>query len=624
MANFTPNAPRSPSPGGSPAPRGNGQGLPGGEGDEPIEETITNTGADMNPLPAEPVPGPAVPDVTMPAPLPAPNVAAINTVTPKRRGASISAKMIVTTTLLLGVIVALFGALSVINTQTIIDDASRQKIELFEKSLGQSAIGQVRALGMSSVPLFNDSKEIDMQNAVNALAQSRNVDYAYFVYANGNVAAHSDINTYPPASADTVREYKPIADPLWPDIQKKKRTVLPPDAKNWLRTKDGKTAVFATPVFSEGVSVDGTPLGEDKGTLVVAYTLRFIEEQTAQAKIDKKNAFNKAWIRTAGIGAIFILAGLLLAIFQAMRISKPVKALAYRANQIARGDLDTRVEVTSSDEIGVLGESFNFMADQLVVLLRQTAEKATMEKELEVARTIQETLVPQEDTVDRGHIKLAGYFQPASQCGGDWWTWHELNDGRILVVIGDVTGHGVPSAMITAAAKAACDTVRAMTNDRITVTLLLEIMNRAIFESAKRKFVMTCFASIIDPKTKKISFGNAGHNFPYLYRVVNGRGEFGCLMTRGNRLGDMMESKYVEQTMDLMANDVLVWYTDGIVECENDRGEEYGEKRFRASIRRAAAEDPGQLRDTVVKASMQFFGETPRKDDITMVVARVA
>ena len=288
MANFTPNAPRSPSPGG-PQGRGNGQGLPGSDGgDEPIEETITNTGADMNPLPAEPVPGPAVPDVTMPAPVAAPNVAAINTVTPKRRGASISAKMIVTTTLLLVVIVALFGALSVINTQTIIDDASRQKIALFEKSLGESAVGQVRALGMSAVPLFNDSKEIDMQNAVNALAQSRGVAYAYFVYANGNVAAHSDVNAFPPASADTVREYKPVNDPLWPDIEKKKRTVLPTDAKNWLRTKDGKTAVFATMVFSGGVSVDGTPLGEDKGTLVVAYTLRFIEEQTAQAKIDKR------------------------------------------------------------------------------------------------------------------------------------------------------------------------------------------------------------------------------------------------------------------------------------------------------------------------------------------------
>jgi sigma-B regulation protein RsbU (phosphoserine phosphatase) len=112
--------------------------------------------------------------------------------------------------------------------------------------------------------------------------------------------------------------------------------------------------------------------------------------------------------------------------------------------------------------------------------------------------------------------------------------------------------------MITAAAKASCDTVRAMTNDTLTVTYLLEILNRAIYESAKRKFVMTCFASVIDPKTRTITYANAGHNFPYLYREVNGKGEFGILMTRGNRLGDMVESKYTAKQMDLQKGDILV------------------------------------------------------------------
>ena len=138
--------------------------------------------------------------------------------------------------------------------------------------------------------------------------------------------------------------------------------------------------------------------------------------------------------------------GTLLSILQGLRISKPIKLLAWRADQIARGDLETRVEVSSTDEIGLLGENFNYMADRLLILMRETAEKATLEKELEVARTIQETLVPPPDLVVRPFINLAGYFMPASQCGGDWWTVHDLPDGRVLEVIGDVTGHGVPSA----------------------------------------------------------------------------------------------------------------------------------------------------------------------------------
>jgi serine phosphatase RsbU (regulator of sigma subunit) len=178
--------------------------------------------------------------------------------------------------------------------------------------------------------------------------------------------------------------------------------------------------------------------------------------------------------------------------------------------------------------------------------------------------------------------------------------------------------------MITAAAKAACDVARSQYGDNVTVTKLLEIMNYAIYESAKRKFVMTCFASIIDTKKRTITYANAGHNFPYLYRVgEDGKGEFGSLMIRGNRLGDLKESKYEEKTTELIPGDILVWYTDGIVECENGAGEEYGEKRFRASVRRAAALDAGEIRDAVVTDAGAFFGETLRKDDITLVIGKV-
>src|SRR4029453_2324771 len=109
---------------------------------------------------------------------------------------------------------------------------------------------------------------------------------------------------------------------------------------------------------------------------------------------------------------------------------------------------------------------------------------------------------------------------------------------------------------------------------RLTVSQLLALMNHAIFESAKRKFVMTCFASIIDPKAHTITYANAGHNFPYLFRHgVGEANEFQVLMSRGNRLGDLEESTYAEKSHPLQAGDVLVWYTDGIVECENERGE---------------------------------------------------
>jgi serine phosphatase RsbU (regulator of sigma subunit) len=155
------------------------------------------------------------------------------------------------------------------------------------------------------------------------------------------------------------------------------------------------------------------------------------------------------------------------------------------------------------------------------------------------------------------------------------------------------------------------------------VTRLLEIMNHAIWQSAQRRFVMTCFASIVDPQSRTITYANAGHNFPYLFRAGDGKGEFGSLMIRGNRLGDDPASRYEAKTTELVPGDVLVWYTDGIVECENEAGEEYGEKRFRASVRRAAALDATDMRDAIVGEAAAYFGAAPRKDDITMVVGRI-
>ena len=353
----------------------------------------------------------------------------------------------------------------------------------------------------------------------------------------------------------------------------------------------------------------------------------------------------RAALYTAGVGALFTLIGLVLAILQGLSITRPIKQLAYRADQIARGDLRTRVEVKGTDEIGVLGTNFNFMAVQIKLLLEQTAEKARIEQEIEVARAIQETLVPASEPVRHGTLEFAGFYEPAEQTGGDWWTWHELANGKTLIVIGDVTGHGIGSAMITAAAKAACDVARYVHGDDVTVTRVLELMNQAIFEAAKRRFVMTCFASIIDTKARTITFANAAHNFPYLFRAggpgqgwldanpgqasSSGRAEprqseFGSLMIRGNRLGDDPASTYEAKTTELRAGDVIVWYTDGIVECEGTSGEEYGEKRFRASVKRSSALSAGEMRDAISADAHSFFKDRPRKDDITLIVGRMS
>ncbi|HEY0192604.1 MAG TPA: SpoIIE family protein phosphatase [Kofleriaceae bacterium] len=560
--------------------------------------------------------------------------------------------MILTTTLLIVVTVVGSGVLNVMNIRRAFDESTKENIEVFRA--GREASGEF------GTPLFARAVEqllIDRGRDADILSLVQQTvaqdtkdgpngkkDYglklAYVLDPNQKMVASCFEDAKLDCRPGNHDPVGPAFGQLTVDTWKQALAAWKAAAADKARKGDAlikfdtsgaggdRYRVFAFPVFT-GVpptaagAIAAEPSDQRLGYVVVGYDLAPIDWFSQEAAEQKATASTRAALNTGAVGALFALIGTVLAILQGLSISRPIKQLAWRADQIARGDLTARVEITSADEIGLLGTNFNFMADQIAILLEQTAEKARIEQELEVAKTIQDTLVPSPEPVDHGVLQFAGFYQPAAQTGGDWWTWHDLVGGKVLLVVGDVTGHGVPSAMITAAAKAACDVSRYVYRDDVTVTGLLEIMNHAIYESGQRKFVMTCFASIIDPATRTITYANAGHNFPYLFRSSEGRGEFGSLMIRGNRLGDDRNSRYEAKTTELAPGDVLVWYTDGIVECENATGEEYGEKRFRASVRRAAHLGVGDMRNAIVNDAVAFFDETPRKDDITMVVGRI-
>ena len=562
----------------------------------------------------------------------------------KRGGPSISVKMILTTTLLIVVTVVGSGFLNVVNLRRAFDASVADRIKTFKEGREQLGIAGTQAMVRALTPFLIDKHDEEMELLIKSAVSQDNrtdekgrTDYglrmAYVLDLNQKVIVHCIEKAALDCTQGHHEEVSAKLGQLTTDTWQKSLETWKkggdPLVNFELESGGSSYRVFAYPIFSGEPPTSAAawpadpPNDKRQGYVVLGYDLTPITTFASDADVDKTAAIRKAALYTGVVGALFVLIGTVLAIFQGLSISRPIRQLAWKADQIARGDLDARVDVNSGDEIGLLAENFNFMADQISILLQQTAEKAKMEQELEVAKAIQETLVPSDAPVKKATLTFAGFYQPASQTGGDWWTWAELAGGKILLVIGDVTGHGIPSAMITAAAKSACDVARYIHQEEITVTRLLEIMNHAIFESAQRRFVMTCFASIVDTKARTITYANAGHNFPYLFRQNEGKGEFGSLMIRGNRLGDDPTSKYEAKTTALAMGDVLVWYTDGIVECENEAGEEYGEKRFRASVRKAAALDAGEMRDAIIGDANTYFGETSRKDDITMVVGRM-
>ncbi len=276
-------------------------------------------------------------------------------------------------------------------------------------------------------------------------------------------------------------------------------------------------------------------------------------------------------------------------------------------------------ETSDSQQISGIRTNLVNLADQLIRLIAETAERASVKKELEVARAVQSLLVPTEDVMDRPYLHLAGHFQPASECGGDWWGVYDLPGGRVLTVIGDATGHGISSAIITGAAKAACDLACNVTQGQLSPSDLLKMMNSAIHETGRRQIMMTCVASMFDPATKTLTVANAGHHFPYQVRD----GQLRPIMAHGQPLGAASGSTYESTSVPFASNDLFVWFTDGIVECENDRGEQFSEKKLRAVCQRAASSGARAVRDAVVEAVKSFKKPGPQSDDMTLVVASV-
>jgi sigma-B regulation protein RsbU (phosphoserine phosphatase) len=272
-----------------------------------------------------------------------------------------------------------------------------------------------------------------------------------------------------------------------------------------------------------------------------------------------------------------------------------------------------------SDTISGIRTNLVNLADQLIRLLSQTAEQASLKKELEVARVVQNLLVPSEDVLERPFLHIAGHFQPASECGGDWWAVYDLPENRVLTLIGDVTGHGISSAIITGAAKAACDLACHVTKGLLTPSELLSMMNAAIYETGRRQIMMTCVASVFDPQRRTLTVANAGHHFPFHLRD----GQLKSVMAQGQPLGASKDSTFDEVSVTFAPTDVLVWFTDGVVECENEWGEQFSEKRLRAVCQRTANAGARGVRDAVVEAVASFKQNRPQMDDITLVVASV-
>jgi phosphoserine phosphatase RsbU/P len=270
-------------------------------------------------------------------------------------------------------------------------------------------------------------------------------------------------------------------------------------------------------------------------------------------------------------------------------------------------------------EVSGIRDNLLRLADQLISLLTTAGDRAVVRKELEVARAVQQLLIPPQAMIEIPPLRFAGHFQPAEECGGDWWMVSPLPGRRALVVVGDVTGHGVASALITGAAKATCELALHLRSDSLSPSALLAMMNETLYRMARRKIMMTSVAAVIDPAERTLTVANAGHPFPILVRNSITH----PILAEGPQLGDARNATFEDSTVELRAGDVMVLFTDGVPECENAKGERFSERRMRSVIQRAAPAGANGVCNALVEALTAFRGEQAPSDDITLVAASV-
>jgi serine phosphatase RsbU (regulator of sigma subunit)/predicted ester cyclase len=248
-------------------------------------------------------------------------------------------------------------------------------------------------------------------------------------------------------------------------------------------------------------------------------------------------------------------------------------------------------------------------------LAQEIRERERIEQDLRVARTIQQASLPKEVPQLEGW-QIAPFYRPAREVGGDFYDFHFLSEGRLGLVTGDATGKGVPAALVMSTTVGMLQ-LAAQVLDSSSPGEVLERVNETLLARIPLNMFVTCFYAILDPKSGTFRYANAGHDLPYLWHG-------GCceeLRARGMPMGLMPGMSYEEGEVFLREGDSVLFYSDGLVEAHDPKGEMFGFPRLRARV--AEHGEERSLRDLLLEELYSFVGESwEQEDDITLLTLK--
>src|SRR5215472_2159606 len=347
-------------------------------------------------------------------------------------------------------------------------------------------------------------------------------------------------------------------------------------------------------------------------------------------------------LSTAIVLAVIELLALIIGASLTRSITSAVAQL-YRATQhVDRGDFSHRIPVKSKDQLAELANSFNSMTASIERLVLEQKEKQRLENELAIAQEVQAQLFPREIT-QLESLEVHGFCRPARTVSGDYYDFVTISSDKMIFAAGDVSGKGISAALLMATIHSA---VRAYSIEGIPIlresvamgmaaggeialatgadgaevspALLLSLLNHQLYESTPQEKYATLFLGTYHGRTRKLTYSNGGHLPPI---VISEDGSIRRLEQGGTVVGLFDNLSFDEATVHLRDNDIILAYSDGVTEPENDFGE-FGESRLIDLVRENRELPLTEITNLVTAAVDDWIGDKEQPDDITLVLAR--
>ena len=333
---------------------------------------------------------------------------------------------------------------------------------------------------------------------------------------------------------------------------------------------------------------------------------------------DSLSALRKTAGRNAGLGLLLIGFALVVVVPVSKGLTKNLSALTDAVGRIARGDFAARVPETGGGEVKALATAFNKMAGDIQKQQELLVGQERLKRELELGRQIQSEMLPHE-SLRFGLTEVKGMSIPAREVGGDFFNYFALDNGHVALLVGDVSGKGVGAALLMANFQAALRTRLTLGHDLASIA---DAIDRDVAATAPRGLYTTLFVGIYEPNSKRLRYVNAGHNPQFVLR----QGNLDRLVSTGTPIGLLPGRGYTQQEIQLASGDFLFFYTDGIVETENEEGEQFGNDRLERLLIETITADPAgpdAVLQRIETAVRTFRGAAEPFDDATTMVVRI-